>query len=71
VAIKDWEMPLKAHLRGAIALINEKRTKIMDSQSSTIYDAVESQIVSLPAILETIYRTLIKQAIDQDHSRSG
>ncbi|KAJ5377556.1 uncharacterized protein N7496_004965 [Penicillium cataractarum] len=46
VAIKDWEMPLKAHLRGAIALINEKRAKqIPEAQSSTIYNAVESQII--------------------------
>ncbi|KAJ5118974.1 hypothetical protein N7448_010682 [Penicillium atrosanguineum] len=46
VAIKHWELPLKAHLRGAIALINSRREKSLPSSpSSTIYNAVESQIV--------------------------
>lgn len=72
MAIKEWELPLKAHLRGAIALINEKRAKkLPDPQSSTIYNAVESQIVSVFAlVLETIHQALIYQVLDQNYQRT-
>lgn len=40
------ELRLNAHLRGAIALIIDKRAKkLPESQSSMIYNAVENQIV--------------------------
>ncbi|KAF3390395.1 hypothetical protein F1880_009105 [Penicillium rolfsii] len=46
MAIKDWGLPLKAHLRGAIALINAKRAKkLPEAKYPTIYNAVESQII--------------------------
>lgn len=44
--MKEWVFPLKAHLRGAIALINSRRAKSsLSSTSFTIYRAVETQIV--------------------------
>lgn len=44
--MKDEEHPLKAHLRGAIALINDRKTKRLETPSSqTIDDAVQIQIV--------------------------
>lgn len=46
VAMKDEEHPLKAHLRGAIALINDRKAKRLETPSSqTIDDAVQIQIV--------------------------
>lgn len=46
VAVKDWESPVKAHLRGAIALVNSRRPeKVQDHSSSTIHNAVQAQIV--------------------------
>lgn len=45
--MKDEEHPLKAHLRGAIALINDRKAKRLETPSSkTIDDAVQVQIVS-------------------------
>ncbi|OQD83392.1 hypothetical protein PENANT_c017G00707 [Penicillium antarcticum] len=46
VAIKDWENPMKAHLRGAIALINSRKSKRLQTAASrTIDHAVQTQIV--------------------------
>ncbi|KAJ5594378.1 uncharacterized protein N7459_000586 [Penicillium hispanicum] len=46
VAIKDWRNPMKAHLRGAIALINSKMPKTLEGpSSSTICNAVQTQII--------------------------
>ncbi|KAJ5668345.1 uncharacterized protein N7477_006915 [Penicillium maclennaniae] len=54
VAIKHWELPLKAHLRGAVALINSiKARSPLYSSSSPIYNAVESQIIKTTRALES------------------
>lgn len=47
VATKDSEFPMRAHLRGAVALINEKDNKRIDqTPSQQVSHAVEAQIVS-------------------------
>jgi hypothetical protein len=46
--MKDEEHPMKAHLRGAIALINNRTAKRLETPSSkTIDHAVQTQIVCL------------------------
>lgn len=47
VAIKDWKSPPKAHLRGAIALINSKKKPQGEKTALTspLYHAVQGQIV--------------------------
>ncbi|KAJ5116325.1 hypothetical protein N7456_000673 [Penicillium angulare] len=53
VAIKDWEAPMKAHLRGAIALINSRKTKAIEGpSSSTLHQAVQTQIIKTTRGLE-------------------
>ena len=50
VAMKDWSNPVKAHLRGAIALINSRQSRTLPGPiSSTIYNAVQTQIVCFPS----------------------
>ena len=45
--MKDDEHPLKAHLRGAVALINHRKAKRLETPSSKAIDeAVQVQIVS-------------------------
>lgn len=47
VALKDSEDPVKAHLRGAVALINNRKPKrLQTAESKTIDNAVQTQIVS-------------------------
>ncbi|KAJ5726262.1 uncharacterized protein N7483_007619 [Penicillium malachiteum] len=47
VAIREWETPMRAHLKGAIALINSRRSKLLESpSSSTLHHAVQTQILS-------------------------
>jgi hypothetical protein len=44
--MKDWEKPMKAHLRGAVALINNRKSKRLQTAASSIIDnAVQTQIV--------------------------
>ncbi|KAJ5738474.1 hypothetical protein N7493_001629 [Penicillium malachiteum] len=46
VAIKEWETPMRAHLKGAIAFINTRRQKLLESHSSsTLHQAIQTQIV--------------------------
>ncbi|KAJ5766776.1 uncharacterized protein N7511_004392 [Penicillium nucicola] len=46
VAVKDWEKPVKAHLRGAVALINNRKSKKLQTATSrTIDHAVQTQII--------------------------
>ncbi|KAJ5114837.1 hypothetical protein NUU61_000596 [Penicillium alfredii] len=46
VAVKDCEHPLKAHLKGAVALINSRRSRRLPTPLSSIIDhAVEGQII--------------------------
>ncbi|KAJ5288628.1 hypothetical protein N7478_001658 [Penicillium angulare] len=53
VAMKDWEAPMKAHLRGAIALINSRKTKAIEGpSSSTLHQAVQTQIIKTTRGLE-------------------
>ncbi|KAJ6114943.1 hypothetical protein N7486_000721 [Penicillium sp. IBT 16267x] len=54
VALKDLKMPVKAHLKGAIALVNSRRPeKVQDSSSSTLHNAVQAQIIKTTRGLET------------------
>ncbi|KAJ5632800.1 hypothetical protein N7490_009139 [Penicillium lividum] len=54
VAMKDWTMPVKAHLKGAVALVNSRRPeKLQDSSSSTLHNAVQTQIIKTTRGLET------------------
>lgn len=44
--MKDWENPVKAHLRGAVTLINNRKSKRLQTATSrTIDNAVQAQIV--------------------------
>lgn len=44
--MKDETSPLKAHLKGAIALINNRKPKFLETPSSTTIDhAVQAEIV--------------------------
>ncbi|KAJ5820302.1 hypothetical protein N7474_005893 [Penicillium riverlandense] len=46
IAMRDWKLPMKAHLRGAIALINKRRSKRLETPaSSTIDHAIQTQII--------------------------
>ncbi|KAJ6040343.1 hypothetical protein N7444_009248 [Penicillium canescens] len=46
VAMKDWENPVKAHLRGAVALINNRKSKRLQTVASRAIDnAVQAQII--------------------------
>ena len=46
VATKDSELPMRAHLRGAVALINERKSKSMEQAPSTqVSHMLEAQIV--------------------------
>ncbi|CAI7670643.1 unnamed protein product [Penicillium pancosmium] len=46
IATKDSEFPMRAHLRGAIALINEKNSKpIEQSPSQEVFHTIEAQII--------------------------
>lgn len=51
VATKDSESPMRAHLRGAIALINEKDSNPMEqTPSQQVFHTIEAQIVcNIPA----------------------
>lgn len=49
VATKDSEFPMRAHLRGAIALINEKDSNpIEQTPSQQVFHSIEAQIVCTP-----------------------
>lgn len=53
--MKDWNRPAKAHLRGAIALVNTTRREQLDSPvSKTLAHAVQAQIVS-PTLMMTFH----------------
>ncbi|KAJ5999017.1 hypothetical protein N7451_006827 [Penicillium sp. IBT 35674x] len=53
-ALKDWENPVKAHLKGAIALVNSRRPEqVQDHSSSTLHNAVQAQIIKTSRGLDT------------------
>ncbi|KAJ5710963.1 hypothetical protein N7488_005119 [Penicillium malachiteum] len=54
VAIKEWEIPMRAHLKGAIAFINTRRQKLLESpSSSTLHQAIQTQIIKISRGLQT------------------
>ncbi|KAJ6031398.1 hypothetical protein N7540_002130 [Penicillium herquei] len=53
-AIREWETPMRDHLKGAIALINSRRNRLLESpSSSTLHHAVQAQIIKTSRGLET------------------
>ncbi|KAJ5639650.1 uncharacterized protein N7484_007512 [Penicillium longicatenatum] len=54
VAFREWGNPGKAHLKGAIALVNSRRPeKVRDPSSSTLHNAVQAQIIKTSRGLDT------------------
>lgn len=68
VAMRDWKLPVKAHLRGAIALINKRRSERLETPaSSTIDHSIQTQIVGFNSHYS---QAIINAIADQNHTRS-
>ena len=70
MATKLWENPPKAHLRGAVALINDQKSKKQQvSVSPALKQAVQTQIVSYVRSIRS-YHAANTTSIDKQYSRS-
>ncbi|KAJ5930530.1 hypothetical protein N7466_006023 [Penicillium verhagenii] len=54
LSMRDWKMPMKDHLKGAIAFVNSRKpARIQGPSSSILHNAVQAQIIKTTRGLET------------------